>query len=89
MVFGGLFLLSHDLFYSTLLYSIHFSPSITICLKSRTFSLCLDRELYVEIWSRRLVFLFVCLFWFVCFAYVESNIKQTNITKLMQIIFNT
>ena len=53
VVGGGLFHLPHDLFYSTLLYNIHFSLPITICCKNGTFSLCLSRESHVEIWLRR------------------------------------
>ena len=56
VVGGGSFHLLHDLFHSTLLYSIHFSSPVTICFKNRTFSLRLSRELHVEIWSRRFFF---------------------------------
>ena len=53
MVGGGSFLLLHDRFRSTLLYSIHFSSPVTICFKNGTFSLRLSRESHAEIWSRR------------------------------------
>ena len=46
MVGGGTFHLPHDLFHSTLLYSIHFSSPVTICFKNRMFSLRLSRELH-------------------------------------------
>ena len=46
---GGSFHLPHNLIRSTLLYSIHFSSSVTICLKNRTSSLHFSRELHAEI----------------------------------------
>ena len=63
MVGGGSFRLPHDLFCSTLSYSIHFSSPVTSCFKNGTFSLRLSRELHVEIWSRR----------FFCLTYVEPK----------------
>ena len=39
VVGGSSFCLPHNLFHSTLLYSIYFSPLITICFKNRKFSL--------------------------------------------------
>ena len=45
VVGGGSFCLPHDLFHSTLLYSIHFSLPITVL---KTFSLCLSRESHAE-----------------------------------------
>ena len=77
VVGGGSFCLSHSLFCSTSLYNIHFSLPITICFKNGTFSLCLSRELHVEIRSGR----FLSLMW-------NSNIKVMNITKLVQMIFS-
>ena len=44
VVRGGSFRLPHNLFCSTLLYSIHFSSPVTICFKNGTFSLRLSRE---------------------------------------------
>ena len=52
--------LTHDIFHSILLYSIHFSSPVTICLKNRTLLLCFSRESHVEIWSRRLFLLNLC-----------------------------
>ena len=52
VVGGGSFRLPHDLFHSTLLYSIHLSSPVKICFENGTFSLCLSRELHAEIWSR-------------------------------------
>ena len=49
MAGGGSFRLPHDLFCSTLLYSIHFSSPTTICFKNGTVLLCLSRESYAEI----------------------------------------
>ena len=50
----GSFHLPHNLFRSTLLYSIHFLSPITTVFKTKDwmFSLCLSRELHVEIQSR-------------------------------------
>ena len=53
VVGGGLFLLPHDLFHSTLLYTIYFSLPITVCFKNGTFLLHLNRELHVEIWFKK------------------------------------
>ena len=53
MVGGGSFPFPHNLFRSTLLYSIHFSSSITICFKNGPFSLRLSTESHAEIQSRR------------------------------------
>ena len=53
VVGGGSFRLPHDLFRSTLLYSVHFSLPTTICFKNRTFSLRVSRESPVEIRSIR------------------------------------
>ena len=77
----GLFCLPHNIFHSTLLISNHFSPPIRICFKNGAFSLNLNKESRVEIWSRRFVCLFVSLIW-------NPNIKVINITKLVQVIFN-
>ena len=46
---GGSFSLPQDLFYSILLYSIHFSSPGMICFKHSTFSLHLSRESHEEI----------------------------------------
>ena len=56
VVAGGSFHLFHNPFYSTLLYSIHFSLPVTVCFKNRMISLHLCRESHVEIWSRRFYF---------------------------------
>ena len=63
---GGSFRLSHDLFHSTLLNSIHFSLPVTIYIKNGTLSLHFSRESHVEIWSRR-------FFWL--------NLSRTQISK--------
>ena len=49
VVGGGSFRLPHNLFCSTLLYSIHFSLPVTTCLKTGTISLRLRRETHAEI----------------------------------------
>ena len=77
---GGSSCLPHNLFCSTLLYSIHFSLSVIICFKNEMFLLCLSRVLHAEIWSRFLFFTW--LVW-------NPNIKAMNITKLVQMPFNS
>ena len=58
--------LSPVIFHSTLLYSIHFLLSITICFKNGTFPLYFSKDSHVEIQSRR-------FFRFFFLTYVESN----------------
>ena len=53
VVCGGSFRLPHNLFPSTLLYSIHFSSPVTICFKNGMFSLLFSRESQAEIQSTR------------------------------------
>ena len=77
MVGGGSFHMPQNLFHSTLLWNIHFSSPITICFKSKMFSLCLSRESHVEILPWR----FFSLMW-------NSNIKAINLTELVQMTFN-
>ena len=61
MVGSDLFHLPHNLFSSTLLYSIQFSLPITVCFKSGIFSLCFSREPNGEIWSRMFLFpIYLC-----------------------------
>ena len=60
MVGAGSFHLPQDLFHSTLLYSVHFSSSVTVCFKNGTFSLYLGRESHAEIQSRRVFSLNLC-----------------------------
>ena len=77
MVGGGLFRLPHDLFRSTLLYSIHFSSPVTI-LKTERFH-------YISVENRMQKYgqegFFAELMW-------NPNIKAINITKLVEMIFN-
>ena len=76
LVGSGSFYLPHNLFHSTLLCSIHFLSPITICFKSKTFSLCLSRESHIEI-----------LPWFFSLTW-NPDIKAINITKLVQMTFS-
>ena len=69
MFVGSSFLLRHDLFHSTLLYSIHFSPLLTICFKNRIFLLYFGRGMHAEIQSRRFFYLL--------------NLRGTQTSKLL------
>ena len=54
MVGGGSLHLPYELFYSTLLYSIQFSSSLTVCFKKQVmFLLCLSRDSHAKIRSRQ------------------------------------
>ena len=65
---GDLFYLPSDFFCSTLLYSIHFSPPVTICFKNRTFLLPLSRELHAEMQLR----------FFVCFVFCLTSVESKH-----------
>ena len=76
VVGGGSFCLPHDLFHSTLLYSIQFSSPVKICFKNGTFSSRFSRESH-EKYGQEVFFRL---------TYVEP--KVVNITKLVQMIFS-
>lgn len=67
VVGAGSFCLSPVFFHSALLYSIHFSLSITICFKNGTFPLYFSKDSLICGNSVKEVFLFLFL------TYVESN----------------
>ena len=60
LVGGSLFHLPHTLFHSTLLYTIHFSSSVTICFKKQNISVMFQKRITCENMVKKVFSLNLC-----------------------------